>query len=53
MGEMRNAYRILVGKPELKRSLGRHTWKDNTKMDLEEIRCEGMDWIHLAKCKVQ
>jgi hypothetical protein len=44
-------YRVLVGKPEGKRSLGRprHRWKDNIKMDLQEVGCEGMDWIELAQ----
>jgi hypothetical protein len=39
MGEMRRAYRTLVGKPEGRRSLGRHrrTWEDNIKMDLGEV----------------
>jgi hypothetical protein len=47
MMEMRNAYTILVGKPEGKRPLGRprHKWKDNIKM---ETGWEGMDCIHLA-----
>jgi hypothetical protein len=36
MGEKRNAYRILVGKPEGRRPLGRHTWVDNIKMDFRE-----------------
>jgi hypothetical protein len=42
MGETRNAYRILVGKPEGKRPLGRPTrrWVDNIKMDFREIRWE-------------
>jgi hypothetical protein len=51
MGEMRNAYRILVGKLEGTRSLGRprRTWAENIKMDLEEIVWDGMDWIQLAQ----
>jgi hypothetical protein len=50
-GEKRNAYRILVGKPEGKRQLGRarRRWVDNTKMDLREIGWGGMDWIDLAQ----
>jgi hypothetical protein len=46
-----NAYRILVGKPEGKRSLGRPRckWEDNIKMDLGEIRWCGIDWIDLAQ----
>jgi hypothetical protein len=48
---MRNAYKILIGKPEGKRPLGRrmHRWEDNIKMDLRETRLECVDWIHLAK----
>jgi len=40
-----------VGKPEGKRPLGRprHRWEDNIKMDLQEVGCEGMDWIKLAE----
>jgi hypothetical protein len=51
MGKKRNAYRILVGKPEGKRPLGRsrRRWMDNIKMDLREIRWGGMDWIDLAQ----
>jgi hypothetical protein len=46
-----NAYRILVGKPEGKRPLGRsrRRWVDNIKMDLREIGWDGMDWIDLAQ----
>jgi hypothetical protein len=45
--ETRNAYRLLVGKPEGKRPLGRprHRWIDNIKMDLLEIGLGGVDWI--------
>jgi hypothetical protein len=47
---MKNKYKILVGKPEGKRSLGRHRriWEDNIKIHLEEIWCEVVDWIHVA-----
>jgi hypothetical protein len=55
MGEKRNAYRILVGKPERKRPLGRprRTWGHNIRMDLREIRWDGMDWIDLAQGPVE
>jgi hypothetical protein len=55
MGETRNAYRILVGKPEGKRSLGRprRRWVDNIKMDLREIGRHGVDWIELAQDRDQ
>jgi hypothetical protein len=51
MGEKRNAYRLLVGKPEGKRPLGtpRHRWMDNIKMDLSEIGLNVVDWIGLAQ----
>jgi hypothetical protein len=51
MGERRGIYRVLVVKPEIKRSLGRprHRWEDNIKMDLQEVQCGGMDWIELAQ----
>jgi hypothetical protein len=47
MGEKRNAYMILVGKPEGKRPLGRprRRWMDNIKMDLREIGWDGVDLI--------
>jgi hypothetical protein len=50
MGERRGAYRVLVGKPEGKRPIGRHKrgW-DDIKMDLQEVGCGGMDWIDLAR----
>jgi hypothetical protein len=49
MGAKRNAYGILVGKPEGKRPLGipRCRWMDNIKMDLREIGWDGMDWTDL------
>jgi hypothetical protein len=51
MGEKRNAYRALVGKPEGKRPLGRRRcrWGDNIKVDLREIGWDGMDWIDLTQ----
>jgi hypothetical protein len=51
MGEGRGVYRVLVGKPEGKRPIGRHgrRWEDNIKMDLQELGCGGMDWIELAQ----
>jgi hypothetical protein len=49
--DRRGVYRVLVGKPEGKKPLGRprRRWENNIKMDLQEARCEGMDWIHLAQ----
>jgi hypothetical protein len=51
MEERRGIYRVLVGKPEGKRLLGRHRyrWEDNIKKDLQEVGCGGMDWIELAQ----
>jgi hypothetical protein len=51
MVETRGVYRVLVGKPEGKRPLGRpwRRWEDNIKMDLQEVGCGGMDWIDLAE----
>jgi hypothetical protein len=54
-GEKRNAHRLLVGKLEGKRSLGRprRRWVDNIKMDLREIGWGRMDWIDLAQDRDQ
>jgi hypothetical protein len=51
MGKGRAAYRILVGRPEGRRPLGRsrHRWEDNIKMDLQEVGWEGVDWIDMAQ----
>jgi len=51
MGERRGVYRVLVGKPEGKRPLGkpRCRWEDNIKMNLQEMWCGGVDWIKLAQ----
>ena len=51
IGERWSIYRVLVGKPEGKRPLGRPKlgWEDNIKMDLQEVECESMDWIELAE----
>jgi hypothetical protein len=50
MGEGRDVYRVLVGKPEGKRPLGRprHRWEDNVRMDLQEVGIWCEDWIGLA-----
>jgi hypothetical protein len=55
MGEKRNAYRILGGKPEGERQLGRprRRWEDNIGMDVREIGWGGMDWIDLAQDRDQ
>jgi len=51
MGERRVLYRVLVGKPEGKRVLGRlrRRWEDNIKMEFQEVGCRGVDWIELAQ----
>jgi hypothetical protein len=51
MGAKRNAYKILVGKPERKRSLGsrRRGCMHNIKIDLREIEWDGEDWIDMAQ----
>jgi hypothetical protein len=55
MGEKRNAYRLLVGKPEGRRPLRRpkRRWVDNIKMDLREIGWDGMDWIDVSQDRDQ
>jgi hypothetical protein len=55
MGETRNAYRVLVGKPEGKRPLGtpRRRWGGNIRMDLREIGWDGVGWIDLAQDRDQ
>jgi hypothetical protein len=51
MGEDRGVHRVLVGKPEGKRSLGRpiRRWEDNIKMDLQDVRGGRGDWMELAQ----
>jgi len=51
MGDRKGVYRVLVGKPEGKRPLGRprRRWEDKIKMDLQEVGCGAMDWIELAQ----
>jgi hypothetical protein len=51
MEEERKLYKVLVGKPERKRPLGRprRRWEDGIRMDLREIGREGVDWIRLAQ----
>jgi hypothetical protein len=50
MGERRGMYRVLTGKPEGNRPLGRrrHRWENNIMMDLQEVEWRGTDWIELA-----
>jgi len=51
MGEWRGVYRVLVGRPEEKRPLGRprRRWEDNIKMDLQEVGGSWEDWMELAQ----
>jgi hypothetical protein len=51
MGEGRDVYRVLVGKPEIKRPFDRprRRWEDKIKMNLQEVGCGGMEWIGLAQ----
>ena len=53
--QSRNADRVLVGKLEGKRPLGRprRRWEDNIKMDLREVRCDPGEWIYLAEDRDQ
>ena len=53
MGERRVVYRVLVGKPEVKRPLGRprRRWEYNIKTDLQEVGCGSMDWIEPAQVR--
>ncbi|KAJ4436762.1 hypothetical protein ANN_16894 [Periplaneta americana] len=55
MGESRNAYRVLVGRPEGKRPLGRprRRWEDNIKMDLREVGYDDREWINCAQDRDQ
>jgi hypothetical protein len=51
MWERRNAYNVMVGRPEGRRPLGksRHRWEDNIKMELQEVGLRGMDWNDLTQ----
>jgi hypothetical protein len=55
MMERRGVYRVLVGRPESKRPLGRprRRWGDNIMMDLREIGIDGAEWIRLGQDRVQ
>jgi hypothetical protein len=55
MGEERKVYKVLVGKPEGRRPLGRPRlrWEDGIRMDLREIGSRGVDWIRLAQDRDQ
>jgi hypothetical protein len=50
-GGQESVYRVLMGKPEGRRPLGRPSsrWEDNVKVDLQKMGCGGMDWIELAQ----
>ena len=50
-GERRGVYKVLLGKPEGKRRLGRprHRWEINTELDLQGVGCGGTDWVELAQ----
>ena len=53
MGEERGAYRVLVGKPEGKKTLGRsrRSWVNNVGMDFQEVGCGYVDWIGLTQVR--
>jgi hypothetical protein len=55
MGETRDLYKGLVRKPDGKRQFGRPRcrWEDNIKMDLQGVRCRGMEWVDLAQDRVE
>jgi hypothetical protein len=55
MGEIRNAYKVLIRRPEGKRALERppYRWEVNIRMDLREIGWENVDWIHLVQDRNQ
>jgi hypothetical protein len=55
MGERRGVYRVLVGRPEGKRPLGRprRRGEDNIKLDIREARIDGANWIQLAQDRAQ
>jgi hypothetical protein len=55
MGEGRGVYRVLVGRSEGKRPMGRprRRWEDNIKLDLREIGIDGVNWIRLAQDRAQ
>ena len=55
MEQIRNTYRVLVGKPECKRTIGRprRRWKDNIKKDMREVSGDHGDWIALAEDRDQ
>jgi len=52
---MRNACKVFAGRPEGMRPLGRprRIWKGNIRMDLRELGCKGLDWLHLANDRDQ
>jgi hypothetical protein len=51
IGKGRGVYRVLMGKPEVRRTLGRHRrrWEDNIRLDLRKVGCGCVDWMELAQ----